>query len=251
MRGIVYAQVNGFRPLTLDLSVPPGATTLCVYLHGGGWRVGSRRAEPAAGFFEQVNAMGLGLASVDYRLSGEAVYPAQQSDVTAALEFLSTFGHGCSRTVVWGASAGAQLAAIAALTQPVPIAAAVCWYPPTDFDALSKDIAAVGGVGDRSASSREGQLIGAALDERPDLALAASPVSHVRPGAPPFLFVHGTADVAVPARQSERLAEALRAAGGSAEVDLIPGASHTFPELDAEAIRPVVRRSAEFLLSAH
>jgi acetyl esterase/lipase len=250
MRGIVYAQVDGFRPLTLDLSVPPGATTLCVYLHGGGWRVGSRRAEPAPGFFDLLTSMGVGVAGVDYRLSGEAVYPAQQSDVAAALDWLSKFEHGCTRTVLWGASAGAQLAAIAALTQPVPIAKAVCWYPPTDFDALSKDIAAVGGVGDRSASSREGQLIGAALDDRPDLALAASPISHVRAGAPPFLFVHGTADINVPARQSERLAEALRAAGGSAEVDLIPGAGHTFPELDADTMRSVMRRSAEFLLSA-
>ncbi|WP_433360506.1 alpha/beta fold hydrolase [Actinoplanes sp. CA-142083] len=250
MSEFVYARVPGFRPLSLDLSVPAGATTLCVYLHGGGWRVGSRREEPAAGFFDLLASMGIAVAAVDYRLSGEAVYPAQSSDVAVALEFLATAGHGCSRTVVWGASAGGQLAAIAALTQPVPIAAAVCWYPPTDFDALSKDIAAVGGAGDRSATSREGQLIGAALDERPELALAASPVSHVRPGAPPFLLVHGTADVAVPARQSERLAEALRAAGGSVEVDLIPGASHMFPELDTQAIRPVVRRSAEFLLTS-
>ncbi|MFI5898294.1 alpha/beta fold hydrolase [Actinoplanes sp. NPDC051513] len=250
MREIVYARVPGFRPLSLDLFVPPGATTLCVYLHGGGWRVGSRREEPAAGFFEQVTSMGMAVASVDYRLSGEAAYPAQSSDVAAALKFLATVDHGCTRTVVWGASAGGQLAAIAALTQPAPIAAAVCWYPPTDFDALSKDIASAGGVGDRSASSREGQLIGATLDERPDLAAAASPISHVRPGAPPFLLVHGSADVAVPPRQSERLAEALRGVGGSVEVQVIPGASHMFPELDAEAIRPVVRRSADFLLSA-
>lgn len=248
MRGIVYATIDGFRPLALDLQVPPGATTLCVYLHGGGWRKGSRRQEPAPGFFDLATAMGMGVASVEYRLSGEAVYPAQQEDVTAALEFLAAFGHGCTRTVVWGASAGGQLAAIAALTRPA-IEAAVCWYPPTDFEALSKDIAAVGGEGDRSASSREGQLIGAALDERPDLAAAASPVTYVRAGAPPFLFVHGTADRAVPARQSERLAVALREAGGSATVDLIPGAGHMFPELDNAALQPVMRRSVEFLLA--
>jgi acetyl esterase/lipase len=248
MKDVVYSCTPGFRPLSLDLYLPPGATTLCVYLHGGGWRVGSRREEPAPGFFELVTSMGLAVAAVDYRLSREAVYPAQSADVTAALEFLAGYDHGCSRTVLWGASAGGQLAAIAALTQPVPIAAAVCWYPPTDFDALSTDIKSAGGVGDRSASSREGQLIGAALDDRPDLALAASPVSHVTAGAPPFRLVHGTADVNVPARQSERFAEALRAVGGSVEVELIPGAGHMFPELDAEAIRPVLRRSAEFLL---
>ena len=237
----------------LDLYVPPGATTLCVYLHGGGWRLGSRKDGPRpadAGFFEQVTSMGLAVASVGYRLSTEAVYPAQSADVAAALRFLSSYPHGCARTVLWGASAGGQLAAIAALTAPVPIAAAVCWFPPTDFDALAKDIEEAGGTGDRSASSREGQLIGAGLDERPDLAAAASPVNHVRPGAPPFLLVHGTADRAVPPRQSSRLADALTAAGGSATVELIPGASHMFRELDDAAMEAVVRRSVDFLLSA-
>ncbi|MFF5297460.1 alpha/beta hydrolase [Paractinoplanes globisporus] len=252
MRDVVFSRPNGYRPLALDLYVPEGATTLCVYLHGGGWRVGSRREGPgpaAAWFFDEVASLGMAVASVDYRLSAEAVYPAQLSDVQAALEFLSSNDHGCTRTVIWGTSAGGHLAALAALTSPRALSAAVCWYPPTDFDALSKDIDEAGGTGDRSESSREGRLIGASIDARPDLTAAASPVNHVHEGAPPFLFLHGTADLAVPPRQSSRLAEALTAAGASATVELIPGASHMFPELDEEATRAVIRRSVGFLLA--
>jgi acetyl esterase/lipase len=253
-RDVVYARRNGFRPLALDLYVPSGATTLCVYLHGGGWRMGSRREGPgpaAPWFFEEVASLGLAVASVEYRLSGEAVFPAQLDDVRTALRFLQesrqSYGIASDRIVAWGTSAGGQLAALAALSPGSPIAAAVCWYPPTDFDALAKDIEEAGGAGDRGAGSREGQLIGAGLDERPDLAAAASPVEHVHHGAPPFLLLHGTADLAVPPRQSSRLASALTAVGASATVELVPGATHMFPELDEAAAREVVRRSVAFL----
>lgn len=245
--------------LALDLHLPAApANALCIYLHGGGWRMGSRTEGPGAAkswrpsFFEQVAAMGLAVASVDYRLSDEAIFPAQSADVRAALDFLgehrAAWGIETGRTVAWGVSAGGHLAALAALAPDSPISAAVCWYPPTDFDALSKDIDEAGGRGDRSASSREGQLIGAGLDERPDLAALAGPVNHVRPGAPPFLFLHGAADLAVPPRQSERLAAALTAAGGEATVEIIPGATHMFPELDDEATLTAVTRSVRFLL---
>jgi acetyl esterase/lipase len=249
---------KGLHHNTIDLYVPDGADTLCVYLHGGGWRLGDRTQGPGPaatwqpGFFETVAGLGLAIATVGYRKSFEAVYPAQSDDVTAALRFLAsertTYGIAGNRTVTWGVSAGGHLAALAALAAGNDLAAAVCWYPPTDLDALSKDIDEAGGTGDRSAGSREGQLIGAGLDERPDLAAAASPVHHVHAGAPPFLFLHGTADLAVPPRQSERLAEALRSAGGEATVELIPGATHMFPELDDEATMALVRRSVAFLL---
>ncbi|MEU4237363.1 alpha/beta hydrolase [Actinoplanes sp. NPDC026619] len=245
---------QGLNQNTLDLYVPDGATTLCVYLHGGGWRLGDRSQGPGAAkewFFETVAGLGIAIAGVSYRKSFEAVYPAQSEDVAAALRFLAgtrtAYQIGGDRTVTWGVSAGGHLAALAALDPSLNVDAAVCWYPPTDFDALAKDIEEAGGTGDRSADSREGQLIGAAIDERPDLAAAASPVQHVHAGPPPFLFLHGTADLAVPPRQSERLAAALQAAGGEATVELIPGATHMFPELDDEATMTLIRRSVAFL----
>jgi acetyl esterase/lipase len=253
----IFREAGG---LALDLYVPDSPAPLCVYLHGGGWRLGSRTDGPGTAkgwtpsFFEQVADLGLAVASVDYRFSSAAQFPAQLDDVRLALDFLAAergrFGVATTRTVAWGVSAGAHLAALAALSPAHPIDAVVCWYPPTDLDALSKDIDEAGGHGDRSASSREGQLIGAALDERPDLVAAASPVTHVRAGAPPFLFLHGDADLAVPPRQSERLASALRDCGGSATVELVPGATHMFPELGDAATLEVVQRSVRFLLSA-
>jgi dipeptidyl aminopeptidase/acylaminoacyl peptidase len=73
-------------------------------------------------------------------------------------------------------------------------------------------------------------------------------VRFAHPGAPPFLLVHGTADNLVPMRQSERLADALIAAGGSATIDLVEGGTHMFPELSDDATTEVIMRSVGFLL---
>jgi acetyl esterase/lipase len=262
-RDVVYARRTGFRPLALDLYVPAGDARLtCLYLHGGGWRLGSRRDGPGTArtwrpsFFERVAELGIAVASVDYRLSGEAVFPAQLDDVTAAVAFLREHRDEFALPqpmAVWGVSAGGQLAALNALRSAGTddaVAAAVCWYPPTDLDALSTDVAEAGGEADRTAGSREGMLVGGALDDRCDLVRAASPVCAVAASAPPFLFLHGTADIAVPPRQSQRLADALTAAGASATVELVPGATHMFPELDDAATTAVVERSVRFLLDS-
>lgn len=270
---VVFATRPGFRPLALDLYVPDEPAALCLYLHGGGWRVGSRREGPGCfrhegrRFFELLAGLGLAVASLDYRLSGEAHYPAQQDDVAAAAAYLrdhaSEFGLPPLPTVVWGASAGGQLAAIHALDHPDEISAAVCWYPPTDLTVLPDDVSGaardvvtgstpVGGaelVTGSSAPSREEALIGYPLGERPDLYARASAVTHVGAVAPPFLLVHGSADVDVPPSQSHRLAETLEAAGHRVEVDLVPGATHMFPELDEPALTALAHRSADFLLS--
>ena len=260
-RDVVYSRLPGYRPLSLDLYVPAGpARALCLYLHGGGWRVGSRADGPGTSrdwtpsFFERVADMGLAIASVDYRLSGEARFPGQLDDVAAAGTFLSAqrkfFGVLTDRTVAWGVSAGGHLCAMHTLRSPNPqIDAVVCWYTPTDLDALAGDCAEAGGHGDRGPDSRESQLIGAPLDERPDLAAAASPVTFAHDGAPPFLFLHGTADTLVPPRQSQRLADALTAAGVQATVELVDGATHMFPELDEVATTQVIARSVRFLCS--
>ena len=247
-KDVLYRTQNGFRPLSLDLYVPDGpVSALCLYLHGGGWRIGSRRMPE---LLQRIASLGLAVAAADYRLSGEAAFPAQLEDVADAVDFLAAhrvdYGINAERTVAWGASAGGHLAALLGLTTDV-IDAVCCWYPPTDFDALSRDIDEVGGKPDRSANSREGQLIGAGLDERPDLARAASPVAHVREDAPPFLFVHGTDDKLVPIRQSERLAAALRAAGGAATILPVPGAGHMFPELDDAQSFQLMQQSVDFL----
>jgi acetyl esterase/lipase len=260
-KDLVYSRLPGYRPLSLDLYVPAGpARALCLYLHGGGWRVGSRSDGPGTArdwtpsFFERVAAMGLAMASVDYRLSAEARWPAQLEDIEAAATFLSLqrkpLGVPTPRTVAWGVSAGGHLAAMHALCSPgSSVDAVVGWYPPTDLDALAGDCDEAGGHGDQGPEARESQLLGAPVGERPDLAAAASPVQFARAGAPPFLLLHGTADVLVPPRQSQRLAGALTAAGAQATVELVDGAGHMFPELDEAATTRVVERSVRFLCS--
>jgi acetyl esterase/lipase len=267
-RDVVFASPAGFRPLSLDLYVPsPPAQALCLYLHGGGWRLGRRTDGPgrarnwSPSFFEQVAAMGLAVASIDYRLSGEAVFPAQSEDVAEAAGFLAKYrgdyGITTARTVAWGVSAGAQLAALLALTGAAgapglggadSVDAVVCWYAPTDLGALADDIDDAGGTSERGPESRESQLLGAPPAQRPDLAAAASPARFARAGAPPFLLLHGAADRLVPPRQSQRLADALTATGGTATVELVAGATHMFPELDDDATRRVMERSVRFLL---
>ncbi len=130
-RAVEYAVVPGFRPLLLDLVRPDSAVELplVVFLHGGGWRVGSRSGmgpmfagwDPSP--FAELAAAGFAVASVDYRLSGEAPFPAPLDDVRAALAWLHEHADefsGCSatRTALWGESAGGHLAALAGLTGP-------------------------------------------------------------------------------------------------------------------------------------
>jgi len=98
---------------------------------------------------------------------------------------------------------------------------------------------------DSGPDSREARLLGAPAASVPDLARQASPVAHVRAGAPPVLLMHGTADDLVPAAQSIRLAEALGRAGARVELELVPGASHFWK--GAGDVAAIIARSVEFL----
>ena len=129
--GVPYAAIPGIRPLELDLYLPAGATApvpAVVFLHGGGWRVGSRHSVgPAyAGWspspFERLAQAKIAVASVDYRLSGEAQWPAQLHDAKAAVRWLRAradeIGIDSSRIAAWGESSGGHLAALLGLTGP-------------------------------------------------------------------------------------------------------------------------------------
>lgn len=244
LRDVVFAEPVGFRPLSLDLWRP--ATTgvpVVVFLHGGGWRVGSRRTMtptmPGDGPFARIAAAGLAVASIDYRLSGEACFPAQVDDVAAALAWLRENGdeHGldASRIVLWGESAGATLAALVALSRDdarAGVRGVVDWYGPSDLAVLAED---QGGLDDPDL--REAGWLGHAVGADLDRAHAASPVFQVVSGAPPFHIAHGTVDGAVPASQSVALAQALLGAGAEAELTLVPGAGHLWQgDVDRDAI---------------
>ncbi|GAB2692002.1 hypothetical protein GCM10010442_06990 [Kitasatospora kifunensis] len=272
--GLTYAVVPGFRPLLLDLHLPPtpadgAAVPLVVWVHGGGFQFGDRRYPPETvapgALWAALTGAGIAVATIDYRLSGEARFPAQLTDVTAALAFLrrnaAALGLDGGRIALWGESAGAALAALAAFASAQPagagasesvggagdsaagaggsaaVAAVVLWYPITDLLARSPD----------QADSSEGRLLGGAPRELPELAAQGSPVAQVPANPPPVLLIHGLADVTVPSEHSRRLYEELLKAGGRAELRLVPGAAHIFegcrevPSLVAESVAFLAR----------
>jgi acetyl esterase/lipase len=258
----VYATTGG-QPRLLDLYLPSGAPRpmpVIVWLHAGGWRSGSRKQAPDLSRHFAMH--GFAMASIDYRLSGEARFPAQLHDVKAAIRWLRVNAHAYGidgrRVGLWGASAGGHLATLAALTPgeefghresgatahgnvPTDVQAVVTAYAPIDFLQMDaqRDEADIAvddpsafvlppGARTGDARSYESLLIGAPIHDRPDLARAASPLTYVATGAPPFLIVHGRSDRAVPMQQSELLHEALARRGTDVALELIAGLGHGF-----------------------
>lgn len=250
-RAVIFAEREGFRALELDLYRPGGhgddLRPLLVYVHGGGWRMSHRSRPPREtrawqrGFFERLTDAGFVVAATEYRFSGEALFPAQVDDTIEALGWLHAhagdLGTDAARTYLWGASGGGNLAALAALVHGAPtVAGVVCWYPITDLLALDRD----------DTDSFEAHLLGGPIVQHLDAARAASPVSHAREGAPPFLLQHGDRDTWVPVDQSVRLADALWATGGSVELEVVPGADHFFD--GAADVDAIFERARDFLL---
>ncbi|MCO7220908.1 alpha/beta hydrolase [Klenkia sp. PcliD-1-E] len=253
LSGVPYAALPGARPLELDLYLPQAQSPVVLFLHGGGWRLGSRHsAGPqfrGSEAFEHLARAGIAVASADYRLTGEAVWPAQLHDVKAAVRWLRSrageLGVDGDRIAAWGESAGGHLAAMLGLTGPdldgdlgvvgVPstVAAVVGWYPPTD-------LATVGDPAD--PDSREAQLLGAPPLRDRFRAAEASPITHTHPDAPPFLLLHGGADSMVPHAQSAALAQLLP----DVEFETLPGADHMWAG-SPDAARTALERTTSFL----
>lgn len=238
--------------LRLDLYLPQGAAAgaapapLIVWFPGGGWRHQRRGNGPRlARLFA---ARGYAMADIEYRSSDTAPWPAQLHDVQAALRHLRSIadGHGidADATGLWGSSAGAHLALLAALaTAPdgaaaVPgIRAVVAGYPPTDLLRLDED-ALPGGVLGVDASDPAWGLLGGRPAGRPEAAVAASPARQAHPDAPPVLLLHGDADRLVGPRQSVRLHEALTVAGAESHLLLVRDADHGFLNTGDWELRP-------------
>lgn len=226
-KDLAYAQIPGYRPLLLDLRVPPGPGPfpLTIWIHGGAFLFGDRRFLPdtlrPGSVFDALIEAGIAVATIDYRFSGEALFPAQLDDVNAALAYLrdsaEDYNLDAERIGLWGESAGGHLAAMAGLTDGA-IAAVVAWYPLTDLSVLDP----------RNPETPMAKLIGGPPAQLPALAAQAGPVNHVSSSASPFLLVHGTADEALPFSQSEVLHELLVAAGANTTLLPVEGAGHTF-----------------------
>ncbi|MGW0548643.1 alpha/beta hydrolase fold domain-containing protein [Streptomyces altiplanensis] len=257
LRGVPCGAFEGSRPLELDLwlprAAPAGPAPLVLFVHGGAWRrgrrddMGLRTRDWAPGPFARIAAAGAAVACADYRLSGEAAFPAPLDDLRTALRWLTLrspeLGIDTGRTVVWGESAGGHLASHLALTHTdPPLAGAVVWYGPSDLT-TPRD-----GYDPANPATPEALLIGAAPAAAPDRARAASPVAHVRSDAPPFLLVHGEEDTMVACANSEALAAGLEDAGAPVELRTVPDADHGWYGLPDEEVEDIFAHSLRFAL---
>ncbi|WP_405783198.1 alpha/beta hydrolase fold domain-containing protein [Streptomyces sp. NBC_00859] len=257
LRGVPFARVEGSRPLELDLWLPgrTGAGTvpvpLVLFVHGGAWRAGRRddmglqTRDWSPGPFARIAAAGIAVACADYRLSGEARFPAPLEDLRAALSWLTLrsaeLGLDTGRTVVWGDSAGGHLASLLALTHtaPAPVGAVV-WYGLSDLTAPR------GHYDPQSASTPEAMLLGGPPAMAGERARAASPLSLAHEGAPPFLLIHGEEDTMVPCSHSQDLATRLRETGAPVELRTVPGADHCWYGLPSARVEEIFDHSLRF-----
>lgn len=222
----------------LDLYLPAradGPLPVVVWIHGGAWLGGSKEGCPAV----PLTAKGYAVASINYRLSQHAVYPAQIEDCKAAIRWLRAnakkYGFDPEHIGVWGASAGGHLVALLGnsgdvkdlegkdgnLDQSSRVQCVVDWFGPTDFTKFR-------GSHD-NPDAPEAKLIGGPVRQKQEAAAKANPITYVTKDDPPFLIMHGEDDNVVPINQSELLDEALRKAGVPSTFIRIPGNGHGGP----------------------
>jgi acetyl esterase/lipase len=231
---------------------------LIVHIHGGGWRGGNKFPCPVAGMVLK----GYVVASVEYRFSQKAIFPAQIQDCQAAIRRLRAhskhYNFDPERVGVIGGSAGGHLSALVGTSGGKKVFApiggnedqsdrvqAVCdIYGPADFTTVVQQAADDNNVKNifqfNTPSDPYSSLIGTRLDDRPK-AQAVSPVHYVSKDSPPFLILHGTHDALVPYAQSEQLAAALKAKGVAVWLQKIPGAGHGGPAFGNPSVQQLTQ----------
>ncbi len=245
-RDVAYV-VNGHERQRLDLYLPPTGENLplVIWVHGGAWKGGSKDRCPALWLVRE----GYAVASINYRLSQHAVFPAQIEDCKAAVRFLranaAKYRLNPDKFGAWGSSAGGHLVALLGTTGDVKEfdtgdnlqvssrVQAVCdFFGPTDFTQMNKAKSTMDHDADNSPES---QLIGGPVQQNREKAARANPITYVAKGAPPFLIMHGDKDPLVPLHQSELLRDALQKAGVPVKLHIVAGAGHGFggPEIHA------------------
>lgn len=250
---------GGDRDLTCDVFTPPDAPDspdagkapnrpAILLLHGGSWRNGDKSQLKYYGI--QLARFGYLCVCSEYRLSGEAVWPAQLHDAKAALRWIrgnaTRLGVDADRIAVSGNSAGAHLALMLAATPDTPglegdggnedaqshCAAAIAIYPPTLLRTTEPD-----------DDSPVAALFGGRVDE--ETADTASPLTYAHRGFPPTMLVHGTADQVVPVAASLQMYEALSEAGAAVEMHIFHGQEHAF-DTNVDFARQIVDLTALF-----
>jgi len=246
---IEYARV-GDRKLRLDLYHPAVQQDKCpliIWIHGGAWRAGSKDDVPIHGMLRH----GFAIASIEYRLSTEAQFPAQMHDIKSAIRFLRTHAEEYQvdpdHFILAGSSAGGHLAALAGVTSGVEslegkvgrhddsssaVQAIVSFYGAANLTNI------LGQSTPHGVSVREPALkllLGGLPEEEPDLAVLASPVKHVDLKDPPLWLIHGNADPQMPIEQSLELRDCYQDANLPVAFWEIDGAMHGGPEFYSDS----------------
>jgi acetyl esterase/lipase len=239
---LVYRKI-GDRELRADLYLPKnrtGKVPLILCIHGGGWSRGNKKQCPALPMVKE----GYAVASIQYRLTDEAPFPAQIEDCKAAVRWLRSvapkYGFDPDRIGVWGHSSGAHLAALLGTSGGVAAlegkddnakfssrVQAVCEISgPADLVQMYNDVSASSSDMAPEAKSALEALIGGKFEAKKQVAIAASPVTYISKDDPPFLIIHGDEDATVPVSQSQLFAAALKKAGVPVTLDVVAGRGH-------------------------
>lgn len=246
LRDLEYAQVKGLS-LKLDLyrpAVKPAAPMpLVVWVHGGGWKTGTKANCPAA----WLAGKGYAVASLDFRLLPEHPWPAQIEDPVAALRWLrresAKYGIDAGRSAAMGGSSGGHVVSLwGTLAMPAEdkVKAVLDMYGPTDLLTMPPNVLSAKRTREDLAKANGALLLGGIVMDQPEKAKAVSALHQVTKDDVPFLILHGLADPGVPVDQSERLHAALKAAGVESTLKLIPGAGHGGKEFDTPEVRALV-----------
>jgi len=257
-RNLEYVSA-GHERQKLDLYVPAKADAplpIIVWIHGGAWMAGNKDGGVSALPFV---GKGYAVASINYRLSQHAAYPAQIEDCKAAIRWLRanaiSYNLNSERIGDWGASAGGHLVALLGTSggvadlegkggnadQTSRVQAVVDFFGPTDF--LQMDSHALPGARLKHdpANSPESRLIGGAIQDNVEKVGRANPIKYVTKDLPPFLIVHGEQDPLVPCHQSELLYEALKRTRSDVTFYKIAGAGHGSPEFNTGMMQAAVQ----------
>jgi acetyl esterase/lipase len=274
---IPYATLSAAEKL--DVYLPDegdGPYPVILSIHGGAF-MGCDKADLQVLPMLEGLKRGYAVVAINYRLSGEARFPALVHDAKAAVRWIRAnalrYHFDPGRIAAWGGSAGGYLASMLGTSagiheledlslgyadQPSHVQVVVTWYGPTDFLRMDEQLAARGlpsppGMEHNGANSPESLLLGAKITEIPERVRAANPETYIRPNAPPFLLQHGMMDAVVPVQQSINFAAKLRSVLGERNVTLklLEGAEHADPRFETpENVASVLSFIDEHLKSA-